>query len=358
MGVPRPPSVETTTLSQTGALRTVRLPGDARPEIVAAGGKVYILYLDPRAQAFMAVVYDANLGTVVAPPRAVITADQTWGHPTDIRIARDGDALVAFYEMANDRAGTASLWGVRLGLSPSLPLLSPPSAGPIAQAPFHYRAQTGQELLDDPAPLVTANAIYVATRLKDTLAPGGRATLRVREFTRNLASVRRVFDLDLSRVLAGGARTVALVPNTDGGILLVAPTSAGQSFAPIDLTIPSDMALVTLSGDWRILSSRILLAGHGDSLLSPMGLAWRGPDLLLTYRDIVHTPTPVTAAKSFLAVFAPNGRERSRIVLNETPFGGQRPRVPRTTVAVGNGLVYVGGETQLGAYLQVFDKLR
>jgi hypothetical protein len=358
MGVPRPPSVETTTLERTGALRTVRLPGAARPEIVAAGGRVYVLFLDPRTRAFMAAVYDATLGTVVTPPRALVTADQTWGHPTDIRVARDGDALVAFYEMADDRTGTASLWGVRLGLSPSLPLLSPPSAGPLAQAPFHYRARDGEELLDDPAPLVTPNAVYVATRLKDTLAPGGRAVLRVRELSRDRLAVRRTFDCDLSRVISGGLRNFSLLAPPNGDILLVAPTTVGNGFAPIDLAVPADLVRVTFNSSWRMTGSTVLVQGRGDSLISPMGLAWRGPDLLVTYRDIVHAPTPMSAAQSILAVFAPNGRERSRIVLDTTPFGGQRPRVPRTSLAVGNGLVYVGGETQLGAYLAAFDQLR
>lgn len=358
MGVPRPPSVETTTLGRTTARHTIRLPGAARPEIVAAGGKVYVLYLDPQNRAFMGIVYDATLQTVITPPRLVITADQTWGHPTDIRVVRDGNTLVAFYEMANDRTGTASLWGIRLGLSPQLSPVGPRPAGPIAQAPFHYRAQAGQELLDDPAPLVTPGGIAVVTRLKDTLAPGGRATLRVRELTRDLRSVRRVFDCDVSNVLSGGARPFSLLPARNGDIVLVAPSSTAPGFAPIDLAVPSDLRLVTLNSSWRVLQGRVLIEGRGDSLLSPMGLVWRGPDLLVAYKDIVHSPQGTPGeARSMLAVFGPTGGERARIVLDATPFGGQRPRVPRPTVAVGNGFVYIGGETQLGAYLSAYDRL-
>jgi len=356
-GVAPPLAVETTTLAKTGALRTISLPGAARPEIVAAGGKVYVLYLDPASRAFMAAAYDADLKTAIAPPRRLIVEDPVYGHPTDIRIATDGKSLFAFYEKANDQQGTASLWGVRLALDPSFRELSG-HAGPIAVAPFHYRAQAGEELLDDPAPLVAPGAVYVATRLKDALTPGGRAAIRVRELTPDLATVRRTFDIDLSGALSGGARTFALLADRDGFPMLAVPTATGTGFAPIDLAVPSDLLLVSLDGSWRIRKHRVLAPGQGNTLLSPMGLARSGPDLLVAYREIVHTPAPLAEARSVVALFGPDLRQRARLVLDATPMGMPRPRIPRPVVAAGNGRIYVGGETQLGAYLSVYSQLR
>ena len=356
-GIAPPPTVETTTVAARGALRSISLPGGARPEIVAAGGKVYVLFLDPASQCFMAAAYDAELKTVLAAPRQLIVADPASGHPTDIRVATDGKSLTAFYEKANDRQGTASLWGVRLALDPSFRELSG-HAGPIATAPFHYRAQAGEELLDDPAPLVTPGATYVATRLKDVLDPGGRAVIRVRELSPDLAAVRRVFDVDLSQALAGGARPFALLADRDGFPLLAVATTTGAGFAPIDLAVPSDLLLVSLDGSWRVRKKLTLAPGQGNTLLGPMGLVRSGQDLLVAYREIVNTPAPLSEARSVAAVYGPDLRLRTRIVLDTTPMGMPRPRIPRPVVAVGNGRVYVGGETQLGAYISVYDRLR
>ncbi len=104
------------TLVKTLDITTEAEGGGARPEIIAHGNGVYAVYLGGislgTSRFFGVKTFDKDL-TYVVSSRILVSTTAQYGGPTDIRVARDGAYVYAFYETnrptALDRA-TTYLW--------------------------------------------------------------------------------------------------------------------------------------------------------------------------------------------------------------------------------------------------------
>jgi len=148
----------------------------------------------------------------VIASRELVFATPAYGGPTDIRVDSDGQYLYAFYETQKKTSPTTAttyLWGAKYTLDDSFVQVAFTTT-PITSSKPISELDDGGELLDDPAPLVGENSVFVMTRLKYSLASLGRTVYRIREFNKNDLGKLSEFDLDLSQVADGGAQVASL----------------------------------------------------------------------------------------------------------------------------------------------------
>lgn len=321
--------------------------------MAAVGDKVFVVYQNLAARTFEARCYDLDLKKERGH-RVLVSPDDRLGRPTDIRVATDGARLLLFYETAEETGGRAYLQAMAVAPTPDMATLSA-STTPLAEAPFHYRAAMGQELLDDPAPLVADGHVFVGTRLKATLFPEGAPIARIRELSPDLTTTLRVFDLNLSDQAKGGARPYSLA-TAPGGYALLLPTTTGSGPIDLDNAMPSDIVMITFDRNWNVTGSRVAAAEYGDTGASVSGLIRDGGRYAAVYRRVRHTPAPLSATESVLAMLGDDGRPISSEVIDATPLSMERRRMPRASATISAGRLYIVGETPDGAYVSVFDK--
>ena len=170
---------------KTVAITATGEGGSARPELAATTNRVFVLYLGniqtADSRTFRVKVYDNDVQNLLMSQMLVSTTPQ-YGGPTDIRVAGDGQYLYAFYETHKPTSPTTAvtyLWAAKYQLDDAFDRVDY-TPTPVAQSMPMSQLSDGGELLDDPAPLVGPNSVFVVTRLKYSLSLSGRTVYRVR----------------------------------------------------------------------------------------------------------------------------------------------------------------------------------
>jgi hypothetical protein len=129
---------------------------------------------------------------------------------------------------------------------------------PLASSIPVTNAADGDEVLNDPAPLLGPNSVFVLTRLMSSLSTTGQTVYRVRELSKADLSLLKQFDLDLSSVADGRARVSSLF-YFDNYIYMALPTTVSDNNI-FDNRLSDDGAL----------SSILLVKMHSDWTFDPL----------------------------------------------------------------------------------------
>lgn len=289
--------------------------GSARPEIASTSDRVFVLYLaniaDPANRRFDVRIFDSSLAAVVAT-KSLVRTTTSFGGPTDIRVASDGQYLYAFYETAvrstDPHSRANHLWGAKYALNDAFTLVAS-TTSPITTSKPWADLPEGGELVDDPAPLVTPASVFVVTRLKYSLAKAGRTAYRVRELSREDLRPLQTFDLDLSDAADGRAR-VASLWHRDGSVYIALATTVADQVTNEDNDdgAESDIVLVKMTAQWTFEPSadlHVLTAEPGDRENYVTGLKGDGHHLYLTYKQAVGAP-PTGEQRAMIKIFDAN----------------------------------------------------
>lgn len=130
---------------------------------------------------------------------------------------------------------------------------------PIAIAPFCFSTRDGDELVNDPAPVLGPDSVFAVTRMVTPLSRDARTILRVRELSYDLEMKGSEFDLDISSAADGEARQNSLI-HYNGYFYLVIPTTVGKVTMNVDLAVPSDLIMVKFDQNWKIVESKVISA--------------------------------------------------------------------------------------------------
>lgn len=256
---------DTTTSFSMNLVKKVNLTtdaegGSARPEIIATGDRVFVVYLGNITvgsnRTFDVKIFDSNLDTVLLTKKLVeTTAD--YGGPTDIRVASDGQYLYVFYETNKHISLTESityLWGAKYKLDDNFSQVASIKT-PITSSKPAVNPPDGHELLDDPAPLVGPNSVFVITRYNYSLSRAGNTTYHVREFNKDTLAQKSEFDLDLSGAADGRGRVTSLLIRNNNILMALATTVSDQGITEAtDDGAFSDIILVKTGLDWTFNS--------------------------------------------------------------------------------------------------------
>jgi hypothetical protein len=230
--------------------------GSARPEIIAASNRVFVVYLgnigNGGNRTFNVKIFDSNLDNLIAS-KTIVTTTTEYGSPTDIRVASDGQYLYAFYETHKTTSQTTAtnyLWGAKYALDDNFTRVAYTSI-PITSSKPMAELQDGGELVDDPAPLIGPNSVFVITRLKYSLSMVGRTVYRVREFNKDNLTKLSEFDLDLSSVADGRGRVTSLLYLNNNIYMAIATTVSDQGLSEgTDDGAMSDIITVRMQQNW------------------------------------------------------------------------------------------------------------
>jgi hypothetical protein len=249
-------------VSSVEFLKKIEIPDAARPEIIATGDRVFVVYLGnvgrTESKTFSVKIFNSDLSRAIATKDLVYYSIE-YGGPTDIRITSDGEYLYAFYETASLITKKTFLWGAKYTLDDGFDRVA--FNGPVASSLTFDVATEGDEKLDDPITLLGENSVFAITRYQSSLEKYGETKYKVYEFTRDLALVREI-DLDLSSVADGSARQASAL-YLDGFFYMAVPTTVGPA-GPIANITPSDIVVVKLDKNWNVKESKNISIDNAD----------------------------------------------------------------------------------------------
>ncbi|MFQ6089712.1 MAG: hypothetical protein ACE5K0_12545, partial [Candidatus Methanofastidiosia archaeon] len=273
-------------ISSIELLKKVEVGVGARPEVVATRDRVFVVYIDTAIkgrQAFSVKIYDEDMNNEIAY-KILVSTSVEYGKPTDIRVASDGQYLYAFYETVDMNIGKAYLWGAKYRLDDNFERVAYTSS-PITTGPIFTKAQSGDEKVDDPITLIGPNSVFVITRIKQrSFSQNEPMIYRVREFSKDLQTKLFEFDLDLSSVADGGPRQASAY-YYKGYYYMVVPTTTGNGDYPESMATPSDLLLVKLDKDWKIVESNNLSQDHEDIETFVLGFEIYNGLFFVTYKQ-------------------------------------------------------------------------
>lgn len=317
--IPSSPTIvsgQSETLARFNLIKKVEITtdtegGSARPEVAVYGDKAFVVYLGNISKGqdrfFGLKIYDRDLNQVIVSKRLVSSTAQ-FGSPTDIRIASDGQYLFTFYETnkANPTGNsTTYLWGAKYTLDDNFNRVAYTETPIVSSQPM-AELQNGGELLDDPAPLVGPDSVFVVTRLKYPLTINGDTIYRVREFDKEFRQMLRQFDLNLSSVVDGRARVCSLFFNDNTIYLAVATTVSDKgAIDNNDDGAQSDIVLIRLKADWSLDTQQgvqVLSAESNDRENYVSGFITSNGTFYLTYKQAVGIP-PTGEQRAWIKVF-------------------------------------------------------
>jgi len=313
-------------LVKTLTLTTDAEGGSARPEIIATDSRVFAVYLGhidggSDTKAFDVKVYDSGLASVVTST-TIVPPDLSYGSATDIRIARDGQYMYAFYETST--TATTYLLGAKYALNDSFDLVAR-TTGPIASAKPVFETVEGDEILNDPAPLVGPDSVFVVTRFMASLGMSGKTVYRVREFSKDTLAELRQFDLDLSDVADGRGRVASFLFWNNAIYMALATTVSDQGVNDQNLMSDDgalcDIILVTMTPSWTfdpLTDVRTISAEADDRENYITGLRTDGTYFFMTYKQAVGGP--------------PTGEQRAVIKIFDKDFNLLHKEIARSVV--------------------------
>ncbi len=281
--------------------------GSARPEIVSTANRVFVVYLGniingAFTRSFKVRIFDSNLDSVIAS-KTIVPSTNDYGGPTDIRIAAEGQYVYAFYETAS--VSTTYLWAAKYALTDTFDLVAS-TATPITSSLPEFELHDGDEVLNDPAPLVGPTSVFVITRLRYPLASSGKTVYRVREFSKNNLTKLSQFDLDLSDIANGRGRVTSLLYWNNTIYMALATTVSDQGVIETnDDGALCDIILVKMGRDWKFdpqTDVRTISAEPNDRENYITGLRTDGTYFYLTYKQAVGIP-PTGEQRAVVRIF-------------------------------------------------------
>jgi hypothetical protein len=193
-----------------------------------------------------------------------------------------------------------------------------------------FQAGEGDEILNDPAPLVGPDSVFVVTRLMSSIAVSGKTIYRVREFSKDTLALIRQFDLDLSGVADGRGRVTSLLFWNNAIYMALATTVSDQGV--IDQNLMSDdgalcdIILITMTPDWTFnpqADVRTISDEANDRENYITGLRADGANFYMTYKQAVGAP--------------PTGEQRAVIKMFDVSFNLVHTEIVRSVVWGGGG---------------------
>ena len=335
-GAPDPSTSVSLDPVKTVTLTTDAEGGSARPEVVATDSRVFAVYLGHIAggfdtKSFDVKVYDAGLSSVVTST-TIVPLSEAYGSATDIRVARDGQYVFTFFETST--TSTTYLHGAKYALNDSFDLVAR-AAEPIASAKPVFQTVEGDEILNDPAPLVGPDSVFVVTRFMASIGMSGNTVYRVREFNKDTLALIRQFDLDLSGVADGRGRVTSLLFRNNAIYMALATTVSDQGvndqYLMSDDGAQCDIILVRMTTDWTFdpqTDVRTLSAEANDRENYITGLRADDKYIYLTYKQAVGAP-PTGEQRAVIKIFDKNfdllSKEIARSVVWGPGGGEMRP---------------------------------
>lgn len=158
---------------------------------------------------------------------------------------------------------------------------------PIATSTMFKIAKPGDEKLDDPAPMLEGDNVYVMTRYKSTLAKEGETRYKLRRFDKNL-NPQSEFELDLSAYADGEARQSSIIYESDYYfIAMQMTTGSGEIIETVEWTAPSDVLMVRLDKNWNVKESKIIAQEEGYTEAYVTGLESDNKYFYVTYNQVI-----------------------------------------------------------------------
>lgn len=280
-------------------IKKIELDGAARPEIVAdlSKNRIWVVYLSPSATAgnsFRVKIYDYDLNSEIAS-KAIVANSSEYGSPTDIRAVSDDNYIYVFYEVAG--SSRSYLFGEKYTKDDKFEKVA--STGVISSSAMFKLAKNGDEKLDDPAPMLAGDSVYVMTRYKYTLAQEGQTIYRLYEFDKNLSRVSD-FALNLSDYADGGAGQSSIIYE-NGYYYLAMQTITGASTMPTNLALiwatPADVIVLKLDKDFKVVEKKTIASDPGYTDAYVTGLKSDGKYFYVTYNKV-----SVSLGKGFSSV--------------------------------------------------------
>ena len=268
-------------------LKTVDIGAGARPEVVATNDRVFVVYLanisvqNPNAKTHSLKIFNSDLTQEIVS-KDLVSYSSKYGSPIDVRIASDGNYLYVFYQTTfMDRS---YLFGAKYTLDDNFEKVAY-TPEPIATGPMWLKAQPGDELVNDPIPLIGPNSVFVITRIKQkSFSKEEPMIYRVREFTSDLQTKLAEFDLDLSSVAGGSPRQASAI-YYNGYYYMIVPTTTESGDYYFDMTTPSDLLLVKLNQDWQIVESKFISQEPDDVETFVTGFQVYNGYFFITYKQ-------------------------------------------------------------------------
>ncbi len=214
----------------------------ARPDTALIDGIFYVAYLQlSPLRTFKLLVLNRDL-----MPLNTMALFSGIGQPTDIRICNGpGKSFSYAVETAGFRTESPHTLNVaRYELTAGAPLLMNSREEVAAAMPISIPGRLpgrGDELVDDPAPFVYKNQLYIVTRSWES------AILTIRSFSEDLVQVE-TRELDLSDAFPGLYVSVNSLIEIDGRPFLIAGICDGP---PIDRNSSSYIAAIQIDEDLR-----------------------------------------------------------------------------------------------------------
>ncbi len=329
--------------------------GGSRPEVVATKKRVFVIYhgniKKGRRPTFNVKIFDSSMEKEILT-RVLINSSRKYGNVTDSRVASDGKYLYLFYETANMRVGKSFLWGAKYKLDDSFKRVAYTHIPIVTSVTFNV-AEYGDEKLDDPAPVVSTDFVFVITRYKTTFKKSGKTIYKVRKFNKELKKLKE-FDIDLTSVVDGQARQMSVVYHQDY-FYMVTPTTVGEVRVEAALATPSDIVLVKFDKNWKILWSKTISAEPDDTETYVTGFKMDKNRLYITYNQRkfgISSPLKIYDHKFHQlrkVKVASLGRRKKRL---RPSFGeGLRP-----SLDVFGNRIFLGNNEGENAVVYIYDK--
>lgn len=285
------------TTSQMRLLKKVEIANGARPEIIVAQDKVFVVYLEvlTSGRSFKLKIYDKDLNRELAA-KTLVTASPSCGSPTDIRVISDGMYLYAFYETATMEK--TCLFGAKYTLDDNFERVAYTDV--IATSTMFKIAKPGDEKLDDTPSVIEGDNIYVMTRYKSTIKKEGETRYKLYKFDKDLHKESE-FELDLSEYADGEAKQASIIYE-NGYYYIVLPTTVGASnnvVETVEWTVPMDILLVKLDKNWNVVSSKIIASEGEYSEGYVTGLKSDEKHFYLTYGQVILSQGMYSVLKVF-----------------------------------------------------------
>lgn len=338
-------------LVKTATLTTDTEGGSARPEVIATAERVYTIYLGHisggmSTKTFDVKIYDAELSSVVNS-LTIVPPSEEYGGATDIRIARDGQYVYVFYETST--MSTTYLHGAKYSLNDTFELVAR-AAEPIASAKPVFQTVEGDEILNDPAPLVGPESVFVVTRLMASISTSGNTVYRVREFNKETFIQIRQFDLDLSGIADGRGRVASLLYWNSSIYMALATTVSDQGLNEQNLMSDDgaqcDIILLTLTPDWTFdpqTDVRTISAEAGDRENYITGLRTDGTYFFMTYKQAVSAP-PAGEQRAVIKIFDSGFTLLHKEIVRSVAWGESGGEI-RPSLEVAGKRIYSGQDT-------------
>lgn len=273
------------TFSNLRLLKKIEISNGARPEIIAAKDRVFVVYLEPlmmTGNLFKVKIFDKDMAKELSS-KTLVSKTGDYGNPTDIRIVADESYLYAFYETAGNNK--SYLFGAKYSLDDKFERVA--FQGPISQSTMFLVAKSGDEKLDDPAPMIVGEDVYVMTRYKSTLAKEGATQYKLYKFDKNLIK-KSEQAIDLSDYADGEARQSSII--FDNGYYYIAmqtTTGTGNIIETVEWSAPSDILVVKLDKNFKAVETKIIASESGYTEAYVTGLKTDDQYFYITYNQVV-----------------------------------------------------------------------